>query len=70
MNYSKRKEIALAHQKHESAENAEQALSMAYQIASNSDMPDSVRELFTQLMESFSEHRSELQGAANDILIK
>ncbi|MEX0445220.1 hypothetical protein [Xenorhabdus sp. SGI246] len=64
------KEIALAYQKLESAKNTEQALSMAYQIASNSNMPDSVRELFTQLMKSFSEHRSELQGAASDILFK
>ncbi|OTA16045.1 hypothetical protein Xbed_03517 [Xenorhabdus beddingii] len=70
MNYSEGKEIALAYQKLESAENAEQVLAMAYQIASNSSMPDSVRELFTQLMKSFSEHRSELGGAAINILLR
>ncbi|MBC8946918.1 hypothetical protein [Xenorhabdus indica] len=58
------KEIALAYQKLESAKNTEQALSMAYQIASGSCMPTNVRELFTQLMNAVSEHRSELQGAA------
>ncbi|QTL40568.1 hypothetical protein HGO23_04035 [Xenorhabdus budapestensis] len=64
------KEIALAYQKLESAINTEKALSMAYEIASGSHMPDSVRELFTQLMNAVSEHRSELQGAASDILFK